>query len=169
MCEELIFAAGDDTLVCDECGPHHRLNPYSDAFLSLIRHQIERDRRSQSDFASLLGISRRKLGRILCGERPLLLAELRTLTDLLKIDRARATVAIEVIGDWQSYDDPGLCIFMRLVKLVVTKLEDRADFTLEPLTEAAEEKLSNWLVDTIIANAEQIRHRRNDFIQPPRL
>ena len=99
----------------------------------------------------------------------MLVSELRALTDLLDIDRARATVAIEVIGAWQAYDDPGLSILLRLVRPVVTKLDQRADFPIEPLTDQAEEKVSNWLANTLIANEEQIRHRRNDFIELPRI
>lgn len=167
MCSEL--TADLHTFVCDECGTEHRTDTISEAYLALIRWHIERDKRSQSDFAALLNMSRRTFARILGGKRQMLVSELRALTDLLDIDRARATVAIEVIGDWQAYDDPGLSILLRLVRPVVTKLDQRADFPIEPLTDQAEEKVSNWLANTLIANEEQIRHRRNDFIELPRI
>ena len=122
-----------------------------------------------ADLAEALGISRRQLGRMLSGKRPLRLAELRALTDLLGIDRARASVAIEVIGDWQCYDDPGLNIVMKLIHPVVSRLRDRADFPIELLPETAQERLSNWLADTIITNEEQIRNRRGTFVKLPEL
>lgn len=122
-----------------------------------------------SDLAEVLGISRRQLGRMLSGHRPLRLAELRALTDLLGIDRARATIAIEVIGDWQCYDDPGLNIVARLLHPVVSKLRERSDFPIEPLTMPAQDRLSDWLADTIITNEEQIRNRRDAFIKLPEL
>lgn len=119
--------------------------------------------------AQKMGISRRQLGRMLSGRRPLRLAELRALTDLLGIDRARASVAIELLGDWRYYDDPGLNIVMRLLPPVVAKLSERADFPIEILTETAQERLSDWLADTIITNEEQIRNRRDTFIKLPEL
>jgi hypothetical protein len=91
------------------------------------------------------------------------------LTDLLGIDRARASVAIELLGDWQFYDDPGLNLVMRLLPSVVSKLGDRADFPVEPLSTSAQERLSDWLADTIITNEEQIRNRRDGFIKLPEL
>ena len=85
------------------------------------------------------------------------------------IDRARAIIAIDVIGDWQSYDDPHLCIVMRLLAPVVSKLNERAEFSIEPLTVAAETRLADWLANLIITNEEQIRHRRNEFVKLPSL
>ena len=167
MCDELTPEL--HTIVCNECDPGRHPNGLSHAFLELIRQHVDRDRRPQSEFAVLLGISRRTFARILAGERPLMLSELRTLTDLLDIDRALATLAIEVIGDWRAYDDPGLSILLRLIKPVVTKLDQCADFPIAPLTDHAEQKVSNWIADMLIANEEQIRHRRNDFIELPRL
>lgn len=167
MCDEP--TSDIHTLVCNDCEPHHHPNGLSHAFLELIRQHIERDRRPQSEFAVALKISRRTFARILDGTRPMQMRELRTLTDMLDIDRALATVAIEIIGDWQAYDDPGLRILLRLIKPVVAKLEQRADFPIEALTDHAEHKVSNWIADMFIANEEQIRHRRNDFIELPRL
>jgi hypothetical protein len=97
------------------------------------------------------------------------LGELITLTDLLRIDRTRAAVAIDVIDDWRSYDDPALRILLGMLKPVVTKIQERADFAIEPLTEPAQETLTNWLADSIIANEKQIRSRRNAFIKLPEL
>lgn len=167
MCDKLTPVL--HTIVCNECDPHHHPNGLSHAFLELIRQHVERDRRRQSEFADVLGISRRTFARILAGKRPMTLRELRTLTDLLDIDRALATVAIEVIGDWRAYDDPGLSILLRLIRPVVTKLDQRADFPIERLTDHAEQKVANWLADMLIANEEQIRHRRNEFIERPRI
>lgn len=169
MCDDFDFASDDHTLVCNKCETRHRPDARSRAFLDLIQHHVDQDPRPLSDLAALLGISRRQLGRILGGKRPLRLAELRTLTDLLDIDRARATVAIEVIGDWRSYDDAGLSVVMCLLKPVVMKLRERADFPIEPLTKPAQDTLSDWLADSIITNEEQIRHRRDAFIKLPQL
>ncbi len=169
MCDDFDFASVEHTLVCGECEVQHQPDARSDAFLALIRHHVDKDRRTLSDLAELLGISRRQLGRILDGKKPMRLAELRALTDMLGIDRARATVAIEMMGDWQSYDDPGLCIVMRMLKPVVTKLCERADFSLEPLTEPAQDTFTDWLADSIITNEVQIRDRRNAFIKLPQL
>jgi hypothetical protein len=106
---------------------------------------------------------------MLSGQRPLRVVELRALMDLLEIDCARASVAIEVMGDWRSYDDPGLCIVMHMLKPVVTGLNAKAQFPIEPLTKPAQNTLSNWLIDIIIANQEQILRRRDAFINLPQL
>jgi transcriptional regulator with XRE-family HTH domain len=169
MCEDLDSESEMQTLLCSECENDVPSDPCTDAFLALINHHVGRGTRPQCDIAQMLGISRRQLGRMLSGRRPIRLGELKSLTDLLGIDRARATVAIEIIGDWQSYDDPGLSIAMGLLVPVVAKLRDRADFTIEPLTRPAQDKLSDWLADTIITNEQQIRNRRDSFVKLPDL
>lgn len=155
------------TIVCTE-REMRRLTD-ADAYLALINQRVEKDPRPHCEIAELLGISRRQLGRMLSGHRPLRLAELNALTELFEIDHARATIAIEVMGDWQSYDDPSLSLVIRLLKPVVLKLGERADFPLEPLTDPAQDKLSDWLADTIIANEAQIRNRRDAFIKLPQI
>lgn len=135
----------------------------------LICDMIERDSRSLGEIANKAKMSRRQLGRILAGEKPLRLVDLRLLSEVLQIDRARAVVAIEVLGDWRSYDDPALRIMMRLIGPVVDKLNAGTDFPIEPLTGPAENQLSDWLARTIITNEEQIRHRRNEFVKLPAL
>jgi predicted transcriptional regulator len=169
MCNDFDSACAGHTIVWSECEAGQQPDPRSDAFLALIRHYVEKDTRTLSELAETLGISRRQLGRVIDGKKPMRLAELRALTDILDIDRARATVAIEMMGDWQSYDDPGLCIVMRMLKSVVTKLHERADFSLEPLTEPAQDKFTDWLADSIITNEVQIRDRRNAFMKLPQL
>lgn len=169
MCEEPISDIDEYTIVCASCESHGTVDPGTDAFLALIRHHIAKDARSISDLAEILGVSRRQLGRMLSGRRPLRLSELRPITDLLGIDRARATFAIEIMGDWQCYDDPELGLMMQLMKPVVAKLIERAKFPIEPLTQKAEDRLSDWLVRTIITNEEQIRNRRDDFVDLPEL
>ena len=94
---------------------------------------------------------------------------LKALTEMFEIDHARATIAIEVMGDWESYDDPALSLIIRLLKPVVLKLGERADFPIEPLTNPAQDTLSDWLANTIIANEEQIRNRRDGFIKLPEI
>jgi hypothetical protein len=169
MGEEFDFSSGDHTLATNELEPASCSDPRSHAFLALIRHHVELDSRSLSQLAGLLGISRRQLGRMLDGQRPLRVAELWALTDLLEIDCGRASVAIEVMGDWRSYDDAGLCIVMQMLKSVVNGLNDKAHIPIEPLTKPALNTLSNWLTDTIIANQEQILRRREAFINLPQL
>ncbi|MDE2441980.1 MAG: helix-turn-helix transcriptional regulator [Betaproteobacteria bacterium] len=143
------------------------MDPRTDAFLALIRQHVSQETRSMSDLAEVLGISRRQLGRMLNGLRPLRVAELEALTDLLGIDRARARVAIELIGDWQAYDDPGLGVMMRLLEPVVTRLRDRAEVPVQPLTKPAQERLSIWIADTILTNDGQIRNRQEAFMKLP--
>ena len=169
MYDDVDFAPAGHTIVWEKCGAGHQPDPRSGAFLALIRHHVEKDPRTLSELAEQLRISRRQLGRILGGKQPMRLAELRSLTDLLEIDRARATVAIEVMDDWRRYDDPGLYILMRLIKPVVIKLDERADFAPDPLTESAEDIFSDWLADSIITNEVQIRDRRNAFMKLPQL
>jgi transcriptional regulator with XRE-family HTH domain len=135
----------------------------------LICDMIERDTRSLGEIANKARMSRRQLGRILAGEKPLRLVDLRHLSEVLQIDRARAVVAIEVLGDWRSYDDPVLCIMMRLIRPVVEKVNASTDFPIEALTGPAKIQLSEWLAKTIITNEEQIRHRRNEFVKLPNL
>jgi transcriptional regulator with XRE-family HTH domain len=169
MGDEFDFATADRTLARGELEPATGSDPCSDAILALLRHHIDLDSRSLSQLAGQLGISRRQLGRILGGQRPLRVVDLRALTDLLEIDCARASVAIEVMGDWHSYDDPGLCIVMQMLNSVVTGLNDKAHIPIEPLTKPAQNTLANWLIDTIIANQEQILRRREAFINLPQL
>ena len=169
MGEEFYFASADHSSVTNELEPAVGSDPRSHALLALLRHHIELNSRSLSHLAGLLGISRRQLGRMLGGQRPLRVVELRALTDLLGIDCARASVAIEVMGDWRSYDDPGLCIIMHMLKSVITGLNDKAHIPIEPLTKPAENTLSKWLVDIIVANQEQILRRRDAFINLPQL
>jgi hypothetical protein len=144
-----------------------RDDPQSASLRDLIGDMIERDPRSLGEIATKAHMSRRQLGRIMDGKKPLRMIDLRHLSEVLEIDRARAVVAIEILGDWRSYDDPALLIMMRLIGLVVGKVNTDADFPIEPLTEPAEKRLSEWLAKTIITNEEQIRSRRNDFIKLP--
>lgn len=169
MCEETLNDIDQYTKVSSPCESHPTPAPRPDAFLSLIQHHIAKDGRSISDLAEILGISRRQLGRMLSGRRPLRLSELQTITDLLGIERARATFAIEVLGDWQCYDDPEVGLVMQLMGPVVAKLSERANFPVEPLTQKAQDRLSDWLVRSIITNEEQIRNRRDDFVKLPEL
>ncbi len=62
-----------------------------------------------------------------------------------------------------------LCIVMQMLKSVVTGLNDKAHIPIEPLTKPAQNTLANWLIDTIIANQEQILRRRDAFINLPQL
>lgn len=169
MCENLISASEMQPLPSGECENDIPQDSCTDAFLALIQHRVGIDARPLCDLAQILGISRRQLGRMLSGRRPIRQGEVKSLTDLLGIDLARATVAIEMIGDWQSYDDPGLSIVMGLLVPVVAKLRDRADFSIERLTRPAQDKLSDWLADTIITNEQQIRNRRDSFVKLPDL
>lgn len=143
------------------------MDPRTDAFLALIRQHVAQENRSMSELAAVLRISRRQLGRMLNGLRPLRVAELEALTDLLGIDRARARVAIELIGDWQAYDDPGLGVVMRLIDPVVSRLRDKSEFPVQPLTKPAQERLSIWIADTILTNDTQIRNRQEAFMKLP--
>ena len=169
MMETKAFSFSEHTLVCNDTEVRAAQDAHSVALLALIQHHIDRDPRSLGEMAKALKISRRQLGRILGGRKPLRLADLKLLSDVLGIDRARAIIAIDVIGDWQSYDDPHLCIVMRLLAPVVSKLNERAEFSIEPLTVAAETRLADWLANLIITNEEQIRHRRNEFVKLPSL
>ena len=159
----------DHTLVFNDRSEEAPDDYHSASLRALLAQCVERDQRSLGEIATAARMSRRQLGRILAGEKPLRLVDLRWLTEVLMIDRARAVLAIEVIGDWRSYDDPGLCLMMHLVAPVVSKLIDRADFPIEPLTPTAVTRLSDWLANSIITNQTQIRNRRNEFIKLPDL
>jgi hypothetical protein len=124
MCEDLVSESEMQTLLCSECENDVPSDPCTDAFLALINHHVGRGTRPQCDIAQMLGISRRQLGRMLSGRRPIRLGELKSLTDLLGID---------------------------------------------PLTRPAQDKLSDWLADTIITNEQQIRNRRDSFVKLPDL
>ncbi len=169
MGEDRLPDSKKHTIVCNEAETHRTPDARADAYLALINHHVEKDPRPHCEIAELLGVSRRQLGRMLGGQRPLRLAELKALTEMFEIDHARATIAIEVMGDWESYDDPALSLIIRLLKPVVLKLGERADFPIEPLTNPAQDTLSDWLANTIIANEEQIRNRRDGFIKLPEI
>jgi transcriptional regulator with XRE-family HTH domain len=89
----------------------------------LIRDRIDRDGRSLVEIATIAGMSRRALGRIIAGQKPLRLVDLAQLSEALGIDRARAVIAIDILGDWTAYDDPVLCILMRLFAPVCSKVD----------------------------------------------
>jgi hypothetical protein len=67
-----------------------------------LRDRIDRDGRPLAEIALLANMSRRQLGRIISGHKPLRLVDLKQLIVILGIDRARAVIAIEVLGDWCS-------------------------------------------------------------------
>jgi hypothetical protein len=167
MTESTPDASDAYTIVYSTDERRDRDDPQSACLRDLIRAMIERDPRSLGEIATKARMSRRQLGRIMDGKKPLRMIDLRHLSEVLEMDRARAVVAIEILGDWRSYDDPALLIMMRLIRPVVDKLNTDADFLIEPLTEPAEKRLSEWLAKTIITNEEQIRSRRNDFIKLP--
>lgn len=159
----------DYTIVSQEpvrpvCGDY-----YSDSLRCLLRDRIDRDGRPLAEIALLANMSRRQLGRIISGHKPLRLVDLKQLILILGIDRARAVIAIEVLGDWSTYDDPVLCILMRMLAPVYRKVDASADFPMEPLTPAAEEEFTTWLADTLVTNQKQIRRRRDEFLKLPTL
>jgi len=169
MTETPQIAPDDYTLVYsidEDPGPDDH---QSACLRDLIRHIIKQDARSLADIAAQANMSRRQLGRIVAGKKPLRLIDLRLLSEVLQIDRARAVVAIEILDDWRSYDDPALHIMMQLIGPVVAKVNAGADFPVEALTGPAENLLSDWLAKTIITNEEQIRNRRNEFVKLPSL
>lgn len=169
MTETPQIAPDDYTLVYsvdDGPGPDDH---QSACLRQLLRHIIKQDTRTLAEIATLAQMSRRQLGRIVAGKKPLRLADLQQLSGVLQIDRARAVVAIEILDDWRSYDDPALHIMMQLIGPVVAKVNAGADFPVEALTGPAENLLSDWLAKTIITNEEQIRNRRNEFVKLPSL
>jgi transcriptional regulator with XRE-family HTH domain len=68
-----------------------------------------------AEIASLAGMSRRQLGRLLDGQKPLRLVDLKRLSAIVGIDAAKAVIAIEIIGDWSAYDEPVLEILIRML------------------------------------------------------
>jgi len=91
------------------------------------------------------------------------------LSDLLGIDQSRAWIAVGQLGDWQRYNDVNLAVIVQLVGPMLEKLETRADFAIEPLTQSAAEQVSEWVAELIISNAEQIRRRRETIEDLPEL
>jgi len=122
-----------------------------------------------AEIASLAGMSRRQLGRLLDGQKPLRLVDLKRLSAIVGIDAAKAVIAIEVIGDWSAYDEPVLEILIRMLAPVFKKVDASADFPMEPLSVAAEEKFTTWLADILVTNQKQIRQRRDEFVKLPSL
>jgi hypothetical protein len=102
-----------------------------------------------------------------CGEKPLRLVDLRHLSEVLQIDRARAVVAIEILAIGAAMTIRA-CIMMRLIGPVVGR-STPAPTSHRAFDRAAENQLSDWLAKTIITNEEQIRHRRNEFVKLPNL
>ena len=134
---------------------------------ALINHHIAKAAQSRADLADELGVSRRQMNRILSGDTPLRLEAIVALYDRLGIDRQRALLAIDVLGDWQRYFDPNLGVILQLVQPVLAALDATAEFAIEPLTGPAVIRFSEWLANAIIANEEQIRSRRDSFADLP--
>jgi transcriptional regulator with XRE-family HTH domain len=122
-----------------------------------------------TEIASLAGMSRRQLGRLLDGQKPLRLVDLKRLSAIVGTDAAKAVIAIEIIGDWSAYDEPVLEILIRMLAPVFRKVDASADFPMEPLSAAAEEKFTTWLADILVTNQKQIRQRRDEFVKLPSL
>ncbi|KUR75222.1 hypothetical protein [Novosphingobium sp. Fuku2-ISO-50] len=72
---------------------------------------------------------------------------------IVGINAAKAVIAIEVIGDWSAYDEPVLEILIRMLAPVFKKVDASADFPMEPLSAAAEEKFTTWLAEILVTNA----------------
>jgi|GEM_PF-2262309 len=139
----------------------------SNGHRALINHHLVKSARSRADVADDLGISRRQLNRILSGKTPLRIEAIVALYDLFGIDRQRALLAIDVLGDWQRYFDTNLGVILQLVQPVLAALDTSAECEIEPLTAPAVARFSEWLAHAIIANEEQIRSRRDSFADLP--
>ncbi|WP_432787891.1 hypothetical protein [Novosphingobium rhizosphaerae] len=160
---EPITPTTDYTLVSQDGAASEWDAPFSESYRALLSEWIERDSRSLAEIASLARMSRRQLGRIIAGQKPLRVVDLRLLFDILGLNAARAVIAIEVIGDWSAYDDPMLGILIGMLAPVFKKVDTRADFPMEPLTDKAQEELTTWLAETLVTNQAQIRQRRDKF------
>ena len=166
---EFINLNDDYTFVSRE-GEHSEADaPVSGSHCAFLRDRINRDSRSLAEIASLAGMSRRQLGRLLAGEKQLRLVDLKRLSTIVGIDATRAIIAIEVIGDWSVYDEPVLEILIRMLATVFKKVDASADFPMEPLSAAAEEKFTTWLAEILVTNQKQIRQRRDEFVKLPTL
>ncbi|HWU01785.1 MAG TPA: hypothetical protein VN222_03510 [Novosphingobium sp.] len=166
---EPITPTTDYTLVSQQGTASESDAPFSESHRALLSNKINRDGRPLAEIAALAKMSRRQLGRILAGQKPLRLSDLRRLSDILGLNAARAVIAIEVIGDWSAYDEPMLEILIGMLAPVFKKVDARADFPMEPLTDKAQEELTTWLANTLVTNQAQIRQRRDQFVSTPSL
>ncbi len=155
------------TKVCDLSDAIKPAAKIEDAYRALINHHIQLQARPRACLANDIGIDRRRLGRILSGEKPFRLEELIALIAVLGIDPPRAMIAIGLLDDWQRYSDVNLGVVLQLLQPVLDKLEAQSEFSIEPLTEPAVARFSDWLAEAIIANEEQIRLRRDSFHDLP--
>ena len=80
-----------------------------------------------------------------------------------------AAVATIAIRDPLAYYDPVLKVSAAMLGPGVEKLNDRRPCEIELLTPAAIEFLTDWIVDTLILNQQQISSRRETMASPPRL
>lgn len=161
---EPITPTTDYTLVSKESAASDSDAPFSESHRALLSNKINRDGRPLAEIAALAKMSRRQLGRILAGQKPLRISDLRRLSDILGLNAARAVIAIEVIGDWSAYDDPMLGILIGMLAPVFRKVDAIADFPMEPLTDKAQEELTTRLAETLVTNQAQIRQRRDQFV-----
>lgn len=164
--QENIAANGPDTIA--ETGQGGCVaTAISTGHRALFKHQIRHGTRSLDALAAELGLSRRQLSRILDGSTPMRLEAIVALADLLDVDRERAFMAIAVLGDWQRYFDANLVVILQLVQPLLRRLDQLAEFAIEPLSVPAVERLAQWLADAIVANEEYIRLRRDTFTDLP--
>lgn len=160
-------AQNENTIVWNEAPGGCVATAMSNEHRALINHHIAQSGRSREVLANDLGVSRRQLKRLLSGETPLRLEAIVALYAQLGIDRQRALMAIDVLGDWQRYFDTNLGVILQLVQPVLAALDTSAEFAIEPLTGPAVARLADWLANAIIANEEQIRSRRDSFADLP--
>jgi len=160
-------AHDENTIVWNEAAGGCVATAMSIGHRALINHHIGQSSRSIADLAQDLGVSRRQLKRILSGDTPLRLEAIVALYARLGIDRQRALMAIDVLGDWQRYFDTNLGVILQLVQPVLAALDTSAEFAIEPLTGPAVARFAEWLANAIIANEEQIRSRRDSFADLP--
>lgn len=157
------------TLVCDEAECSRITGAFLEGYRALISQHIDASQVSRIKLAAAVGLSRRQLGRILKGLAPLKNELISMLVDVLAIDRARSILAIAVLGDWQRYNDANLGIIVQLIGRTLDRLDARAEFAIEPLTEPAADQIADWIAEVIVTNAEQIRQRRDMIVDLPEL
>jgi hypothetical protein len=136
---------------------------------ALLRRELANRNIAMARLAGMIGSHRNRLARIFRQPAKARAAEVVALCEALEIDMVVAAFATIAIRDPLAYYDPVLKVSAAMLGPVVEKLNDRRPCEIELLTPAAIEFLTDWIVDTLILNQQQISSRRETMASPPRL
>ena len=138
-------------------------------FFALFRHEMKIRNIGTCQLAGMLDWHRNRVSRLLNHPESAKAGDLVAICEVLDLDSSVATFAIATMADWSAYYDPALQVSVSLLGRVVSKINERRTCEIELLPPAAIEILTDWIVQTIIDNQQQICSRREAIPALPQM